>query len=89
MAVHTALKETDALEVVGGLLELELSAVLHELLEFRWVASAELLEGSLNLLLLNVVVFLVLGATWQSLPWELTLQKVEEHVPDGLQVVTS
>lgn len=68
MPLHATFKETDACSVVWLLLEFEGTAVFHELTELGGVPAAELLQRSLNLLLLNVVVLLVLGATWETLP---------------------
>ena len=73
MPLHAAFEETETGPVVRLLLEFELSAVLHVLTEFGGVASAELLERCLNLLLLNIAVLFILRATWKSLPWELAL----------------
>ena len=53
------------------------------------MAAAELLEGRLNLLLLDVGVLFILGAAWKSLPGELALEEVQNDVTDGLQVVSS
>jgi len=88
MSRHAGLKEAQAGPVVGLLLEIELSAVLHELLELVGVSAAELLKGRLNLLLFDSGVLLVLGATWESLPWELTLKEVQKDMAYGLQVVS-
>ena len=88
MPLHAAIEETETGLVVGLLLELELSAVLHVLTEFGGVAPAELLERRLNLLLLDVVVLFILRATWKSLPRELTLDEVEEYVTDSLEIVS-
>ena len=60
VASHAALKEPCALTVVWLLLELELSAVLHELSELGRMASAKLFQRRLNLLLLDVVVLFIL-----------------------------
>jgi hypothetical protein len=87
--VHAALEEGQAGSVVGLLLELERSAILHVLSELRWVTAAELLQGGLDLLLLDIVVLFVLGATWESLPGQLALDEVEEHMSNGFQIVTS
>lgn len=66
-------EEADASPIVRLLLEFEGTAVLHELSEFRRVATTELLQRSLNLLLLDRIVLLVLAATWQTLPRERSL----------------
>lgn len=61
--LHAVLKEGETGAVVGLLLELEGSAVLHVLAEFGGVAAAQLFKRCLNLLLLDVVVLFVLRAT--------------------------
>jgi hypothetical protein len=58
--LQAALKHVKCGLVVGLLLELEGAAVVHKFFELVGVPSAELLEGRLNLLLLNVIVLLVL-----------------------------
>ena len=63
VALHAALKVVEALAVVRLLLELERAAVLHVLAELAGVTTAELFKTRLNLLLLDVIVLLVLGAT--------------------------
>ena len=73
MPSQARLEEADAGPVVRLLLELERAAVLHEFFKFRRVSSAQLLERSLDLLLLDRVVLFVLAATWQTLPWERSL----------------
>ena len=89
MALHAALEVVEALAVVRLLLELERAAVLHVLAELAGVTAAELFKTRLNLLLLDVIVLLVLGATGQTLPRQLTLDEVEQDVADRLQIVTS
>ena len=82
-------KEANASPIVGLLLKFEGTAVLHELSEFRWVAATKLLQRSLNLFLLDRIVFLVLAATWQTLPWERSLNQVEENMADCFQIIAS
>ena len=85
---HARLKEVDTLAIVWLLLEVELATVLHILTEFGWVPAAKLFKRGLNLLLLDVVVLLVLGATWQALPGELSFDQVEQNMTDSLQIVS-
>jgi len=61
-------EKADDRAIVRFLIEFELTAVLHELAELTWVASAKLFEARLDLLFLDVVVLLVLAAAGQSLP---------------------
>jgi len=69
MTVHAALEEADACLDVGRLVELERSAVRHELLEFRWVSSAKIFKGGFNFLLFDGGVLFVLTPSWKALPW--------------------
>ena len=57
---HTTLEETNASPVVWLLLKFERAAILHELTELRWVATAQFLQRRFNLLLLDVVVLFIL-----------------------------
>lgn len=58
--LHTALKEPQNIFVVRVLSELELATVVHELAEFLGVTLAQLIDGNLELLLLDIVVLLIL-----------------------------
>ena len=60
MSLHAAFEEVDTSAIVWFLLELERAAILHELPELARVASAQLFERRLNLLLLDIVILLVL-----------------------------
>ncbi len=82
--LHATLKESQNILIVWILSELELSAIVHEILEFLWVAFAEFIDSDLKLLLFDVVVLLVLGSAWESLPWETASQEVKKNVADGL-----
>ena len=75
--LHASFEKVETRAIVWFLLELERPAVFHELAELARVATAELLQTRLNLLLLNVVVLLVLRAPGQTLPRQLTLDKVK------------
>ena len=89
VTLHALLKESDARLVVGLLLEFEGSAVLHEFLELDWLSSAKIFERGFDLLLLDGSVLLVLGSAWETLPWKGSLEHVEQHVADALEIVTS
>jgi len=86
---HTALKQSQASSIVGFLFEIELSTVLHKLLELVGLAAAEFLKGSLNFLFFDSSVLLILGAARESLPGKLTLEKVQNNMANSLQVVSS
>ena len=87
--LHTALEQVDDVAIVWVLGEAETSAVVHKFLEFLRLVFAELLDLDLLLLFLDVGVLLSLGSSGEALPWESTLQEVEEHMPDCLQVISS
>ena len=87
--LHAALEQSDDVAIVWVLGEAETSAVVHEFLEFFWLILAELLDLHLLLLFLDVGVLLSLRSSWEALPWESTLQEVEKHMTDGLEVVSS
>jgi len=84
MTGHALLPDAKSMLVVWSLLELESAAELHVLLELNWISLAQILEWCLTLLLLDIVVFLILGSTWESLPRQLALEQVEKHMADTL-----
>ena len=89
VAVHAIIEQVQDVTVVGVICELQGSAVLHELFELNGLVQAQLVDGDLLLLSFNVVIFFVLGTAGEALPRERSSQEVEEHVTDGLQVVTT
>jgi len=62
---------------------------VHELFEFLRLVAAELLDGGLLLLFLNVGVLLGLGSSRESLPRKTTAQEVKDHMTNGLEVIAS
>lgn len=70
VSLHAALEQTVDVLVVGVGRECKAAAVIHVLLEFRWLVEAEFVDRDLLLLALDVVIFFVLGAAGESLPWE-------------------
>ena len=89
MPLHATFKQADDVAVVGVLGEAEATAVVHELLELFGLIAAEVFDGSLLLLFLDVGVLFSLGAAGQALPREGTAQEVKDHVADGLEIVSS
>lgn len=83
VSLHARLKEVDAKAIVGFLFKFQLATVLHELAELNRMPSAQLLQRRLNLLLLDVVVLLILGATGEALPGERALEQIQKDVTDG------
>lgn len=63
--------------------------MFHVLLEFYWVALAELVEASLQLFLLNVLILFILILSWKILPWERSSKEVDDHMADSFQVIST
>ena len=84
MPLHALLKQPYHVLVVWVLLKLQLPAVLHELLELRWVTFAELIQSSFNLLLFDVCILFILTPTWQSLPGQTASEQVKKHMTNSL-----
>ena len=82
--VHQILEYFAHVIVVGSLLELQISAVLQVSVEFFWETSGERLNGRRHLLVLDTVVLVVFVFTLQSLPWQISFQKVQQNEADGL-----
>ena len=87
VALHAALEEREDVAVVGVGCERQPTAVVHELLELGRLVQAELIDGHLLLLALDVIIFFVLRASWEALPRKRSAQEVEQHVANRLQVV--
>ena len=68
VALHALVKEADTELVVRVLLELQRATVLHIFFKLDRVAAAELVEGRLQLLFLDVLILLVLIFSWKVLP---------------------
>jgi hypothetical protein len=89
VTLHAAFEKTDDVGIIRVLGEAQATAVMHELLEFLGLIPAELFDGGLLLLLFDVGILLSLGSTGETLPWERTFQKVEDHMTNGFKVITS
>lgn len=62
--------------------------MLHVLLELHGVALAQLIQAGLQFLLLDVLVLLIFVLSWQILPRERAPKEIDNHVPNGLQVIS-
>ena len=87
--LHASFEQANEVFIVWVLCESQLSAVVHELLEFLRVATAELLNGHFLLLLFDVVVLLVLAPTWKTLPRKTASQEVKQNMTNSLEIVSS
>lgn len=70
VTLHAALEQIEDVAVVGVGSETQAAAVLHELFEFSWLVHAELVYGHFLLFSPDVIIFLVLRAPRQTLPWQ-------------------
>jgi hypothetical protein len=64
VSLEALLKHISQVLVIGFLLKFQLAAILHVFLELGWVSAAEFVKRSLELLLFDVVVLLILVSTW-------------------------
>lgn len=87
--LHAALEQANHVLEIGVLRELQLSAVTHEFLELVRLALAELVQRNLNLLFLDIAIFLVFTPSGKTLPRQTPLKEVEQYVSDGLEVVST
>jgi hypothetical protein len=70
VTLHASIKQIQDVPVVGVIREAQLAAVAHELFELLGLVLAKFLDGHLLLLAFDVVVFLVLRPSRESLPRE-------------------
>lgn len=76
MALLALAEQVEAERVVGLLLELELAAVLEEVLELVRLVLAERIEGSFHLFFLDQRVFCGFVFTVQTLPGQRSAQEI-------------
>ena len=88
LSVGTPLDEVLHIFVVRLLLELQVLGVPHVVVELDGTSCAEFIVGDVRLLLLDHAVPAVFGLGIKSLPRQLAHVKVDEHVPDGFEVVS-
>jgi hypothetical protein len=87
--LHAALEQANDVAVVRILGEAETAAIMHELLEFLRQVLAQVVDGRLLLLLLDVGVLLGLRSAGQALPGQRALQEVENDMTNGLEVISA
>ena len=83
------LEQVDDVVVVRLSCEAKSATVRHEFLVLRRVVEAKVIEGDFLLLALDCVIFFVLGASWEALPWQGSFKEIEQDVTNGLQVVST
>ena len=88
-SVEKVLEQLLILGIVRCLFELELPAVSHVLSELFGVSVAQLLNGRINLALLDLPILVVLVFRAQALPWEFSFEQIEDHVTGSFEVVSA
>ena len=89
VALHATLEEREDIAVIGICCKGETSAVVHVLFEFRGLVHAQLINSDLLLLALDVIIFLVFGASWEALPGQAAAQEVNQYVTNSFEVVSA
>ena len=77
VALHATLEERGDVAVIRVSGEGQPTAVVHELLKLGRLIEAELVNGDLLLLALDVIIFFVLRTAWQTLPRERATEEIE------------
>lgn len=54
-----------------------------------WIPVAQILDCGCLLLLPNLLVFLLVRCSFETLPWQTPSEEVHEHVPQRFQIVSS
>ena len=75
--------------VVWLFFKLEIFAVFHVLSKLWWLSSTKFIQGRLDFLFLDGCIFFIFVPSWETLPWQLTSNEVEENVPNSLKIVPS
>lgn len=82
-------EEAETILIIGLLLKLQAPTVDHKVIVLLRHALAQVLQRRLQLLVLDVRVLFVLIAPRKSLPRQAALHKVEKHMANRLQVISS
>ena len=75
--------------VVGVLGKAETAAIVHELLEFLRQVLAQVVDGRLLLLFLDVGVLLGLRSAGKALPRQRALEEVKDDMTDSLKIIST
>ena len=89
VTLHASFEQIDNVLVVRVGCEGEASAIVHELLELGRLVQTELIDGNLLLLALDVIIFFILRASWETLPRERPTKEIKKHMTDRFQIVSS
>ena len=68
MSLHATFKQVKNVFVVRVMSEAQATTVVHKLIELNGLIQAKLIDSNFFLFALDVVIFLILRATWQTLP---------------------
>ena len=89
VSTQAMLEQLHAVLVIWLFFEFKVAAIRHELVKLCRLPLAQIFERNLQLLFLDVKVLLVLVLAWKTLPREGAFNKVEQHVANRLEIVTS
>ena len=78
----------DQLLVVGLFLEFQFPCVVQKVLEFFGVTFAKIFDACDRLLDFDLLVFLLFGLGWETLPWQRAANEVHQDYSYLLQVVS-
>lgn len=81
-------EEAAQVVVVGCVLEAQVPDVKQIRLELSGETLAQVLDGGGLLLLPDLLVFLLVSRSLQTLPWKAPSKEVHEHMAEGFEVVT-
>ena len=80
-------EQTAKVGVVRRLFKGQVAAVVHVFLHFFRIAQAKRLDGAADFAVFDLVVFVFFVASTQTLPRQLTLQQIKQHIACTLEVI--
>ena len=84
MSGRSSFEETNSHVVVWFLIELQGPAVLHVLLKFRRVVLAQLCKRDSQFRFFDGFILFIFVLAWKSLPWERSLEQIQDHMANAL-----
>ena len=88
-ALESLSEQVAKVVVIWGILKSKVADVAEVLVKLLWEAIAQLGNWGSLLLFSDLLVFLLVGCSLESLPWETSAEKVHEDVAEGLEIVTA
>ena len=75
--------------VIRFVIETKSPGVVQKYAEFVGKSATEEIRGSGHLLFHDTIVFLLLGSSFETLPWQSTAEEVHKNVSEGFKVITT